>query len=54
VANAVFDGTGAVMLSEETAIGDYPAETVEMMARIVLMAENSPYRHKHKYNPVRI
>jgi pyruvate kinase len=54
VANAVFDGTGAVMLSEETAIGDYPAESVEMMARIARRAENSPYRHKHKYNPVRL
>jgi pyruvate kinase len=54
VANAVFDGTGAIMLSEETAIGDYPAETVEMMARIAFRAENSPYRHKHKYNPVLI
>ncbi len=54
VANAVFDGTGAIMLSEETAIGDYPAETVEMMAKIARQAENSPYRHKHKYEPVRI
>ncbi len=54
VANAVFDGTGAIMLSEETAIGDYPAEAVEMMARIAYRAENSPYRHKHKYNPVRL
>ncbi len=54
VANAVFDGTGAIMLSEETAIGDYPAETVEMMARIASVAENSSYRHKLKYQPVRI
>lgn len=34
VANAILDGTTAVMLSEETAIGEYPVETVEMMAKI--------------------
>ncbi|MFA6170575.1 MAG: pyruvate kinase [Candidatus Margulisiibacteriota bacterium] len=39
VANAIFDGTDAVMLSAETSIGRYPAETVEMMARIAEEAE---------------
>jgi pyruvate kinase len=41
VANAIFDGSDAVMLSAETANGKYPVEAVSMMARIIESAEKS-------------
>lgn len=45
VANAIYDGTDAVMLSEETAIGDYPVEAVRIMKRVALSTErNLPHR----------
>lgn len=39
VANAVYDGTSAIMLSGETSVGKYPVETVETMSRIAMNAE---------------
>jgi pyruvate kinase len=41
VANAIFDGSDAVMLSAETAAGKYPVEATDMMARIICQAEES-------------
>jgi len=51
VANAILDGTDAVMLSGETATGEFPIETVRMMARIIRSSaphvERREYFHEH-------
>ncbi len=53
VANAIFDGADAVMLSAETAIGHYPYESVAMMDRIIRQAEASAIGCARLHSPPR-
>lgn len=53
VANAIYDGTSAIMLSGETAAGDYPIETVKTMARIATRAERD-IDYKAKFSAYRL
>lgn len=48
VANAIIDGTDAVMLSGETANGKYPVEAVQMMSRIATTVESSELHSQHE------
>jgi pyruvate kinase len=52
VANAVFDGTDALMLSAETAVGAYPVQTVETLARIAREAEASLRMERSLGSPI--
>ncbi|HBK02554.1 MAG TPA: pyruvate kinase [Clostridiales bacterium] len=50
VANAVYDGSSAIMLSGETAAGDYPVQSVEAMAKIAEYTENNIHYDKRFYS----
>ena len=49
VANAILDGTDAIMLSGETAAGAYPVEAVQMMKKIADTVEESPFMRRNKF-----
>jgi len=52
VANAILDGTDAVMLSQETAVGAYPVEAIEMMSAVAITTEReAPYE---RWNEIRV
>lgn len=49
VANAVLDGASALMLSDETAFGDYPVESVKMLVKVAKRIEQFQYGQKHQF-----
>jgi len=51
VANAIIDGTDAVMLSAETASGDYPIESVETMVKVALDVEHTSFIRQPEHGP---
>lgn len=54
VANAILDGTDAIMLSEETTLGEYPLEAVEVMSRVALKTENDLLHEQLLFSKERI
>ena len=52
VANSILDGADAVMLSEESALGEYPVETVSMMTRIAINVEKKYPHHEALYGDI--
>jgi pyruvate kinase len=54
IANAILDGTDAVMLSEETTLGKYPLEAVQMMAKVACRSENDYLREQLLFSRERV